>query len=235
MLVRDFAGTYRSKTDGELLQLAADIEQIGPEARSALRGELALRRLEHPQPAESKHEDTPPDPAPSRIRAGATGPLSVREFLQKTYFTWRSQFWTFFQLSLLGSAAGYGVLAMRSYVARQITAQLLSTWRGGVSAKVVLESVSLNLGTAFLILTAGFVVFAAISSVVLQMKAGDSPSVQHSLLAIKSHPGLSVKIGPSAVSYFHSGAWADWLSDFWWFLGAEGVALSPRRPGCIRR
>jgi len=40
------ANQYRAKTDEEFLQLAGESEQLTPEARSVLKGELSKRRIE---------------------------------------------------------------------------------------------------------------------------------------------------------------------------------------------
>ena len=45
MDIHDLVQAYRSKTDEELLQLAADPEQLTPEAQSALTGELVMELL----------------------------------------------------------------------------------------------------------------------------------------------------------------------------------------------
>ena len=45
MQIQDLTKSYQAKTDEEILQLAANSEQLTPEAQSVLTGELARRRI----------------------------------------------------------------------------------------------------------------------------------------------------------------------------------------------
>jgi hypothetical protein len=44
--IQDLVNSYQTKTDGELLQLATNSEQLTPEAQSVLKSELARRRID---------------------------------------------------------------------------------------------------------------------------------------------------------------------------------------------
>ena len=46
MHIHDLAKAYATKTNDELQQLATDSEQLTPEARAVLKGELAKRRID---------------------------------------------------------------------------------------------------------------------------------------------------------------------------------------------
>ena len=46
MQIQDLTKSYQTKTDEELLQLAANPEQLTPEAHSVLTSELARRRID---------------------------------------------------------------------------------------------------------------------------------------------------------------------------------------------
>jgi hypothetical protein len=46
MQIQDLTKSYQTKTDEELLQLAANPEQLRPEAHSVLTSELARRRID---------------------------------------------------------------------------------------------------------------------------------------------------------------------------------------------
>ena len=45
MHIHDLASAFQKKADDELLHLAGEIDQLTPEARSALHGELSARQV----------------------------------------------------------------------------------------------------------------------------------------------------------------------------------------------
>jgi hypothetical protein len=112
MLVRDFASTYRAKTDDELLQLE-EAGQMSPEAMAALRGEWACRRIEPSDTSFSNLSAEIAQPAPIAM-VTRSGP-GIRSFVEDILIVYQTQFWIFFQLSAVAAVAGYMVLAMRRY------------------------------------------------------------------------------------------------------------------------
>jgi hypothetical protein len=192
MLVTDFAGRYRTKSDDELLQLAEDADQISPEALEALRGELARRRIE-PSDTSSSNPTASAQPAPIAIapRSKPSGcSLSepgIRSFVEDILAMYRSWFWTFFQLSAVGAVAGYIVFAIGGYEARGIVNQFVRGPRF-LNAQIWIEILLLNLTTIFLFWTVTFLVFAMICSAVERARLGNTPSVRDSVLPIMRRP-----------------------------------------------
>jgi hypothetical protein len=185
MLVRDFASTYRTKTDGELLHLLDHADQMSPEALAALRGELASRRIELSKSSFSE-PTTETVPATPIVIASRTA-VGVRSFLEQILIVYRSQFWTFFQLASVGAVVGYTVFPMRRYAVRQIVSPIVGTARIPYG-ETQLELLLLNLATIFLIWAATFFVFATICSAVEQTRSGASPSVRQCALSVLRRP-----------------------------------------------
>lgn len=54
----DFDEQYRSMTDGELLNVARDVQDLTPEARNSLNGELSRRRISRGQVSEYENRQS---------------------------------------------------------------------------------------------------------------------------------------------------------------------------------
>ncbi len=164
---------------------------MSPEAMAALKGELACRRIEPSDTSSSGVTAEIAQPAPIAIATRSEAQHSV--IRQGHSDRIRSQFWIFFQLSAAGAVAGYIVLAIRRYAAREVVSQLAGMARFP-NVQVQLEISLLNLTTIYLIWIVTFLVFAATCSAVKQTKSGNRPSVHDSVLAPTRRPLACLRI-----------------------------------------
>jgi hypothetical protein len=105
MQIQDLTKSYQTKTDEELLQLAADAEQLTPEAHSVLTSELARRRIDLTEFLEVDVDEG------EEVSAGGitlpSDPSGVGEFLEEVLRVYRNQFWLFIKLVAPAVVVGY--------------------------------------------------------------------------------------------------------------------------------
>jgi hypothetical protein len=93
MQIQDLTRSYQSKTDEELLQLAANSEQLTPEAHSVLTSELARRRIDVTEYLETHIDEG--EEARTRWLLLPSHPSGVGEFVEEVLRVYRDQFWFF--------------------------------------------------------------------------------------------------------------------------------------------
>jgi hypothetical protein len=100
MQIQDYAREYQAKSDGDLLQLAAEREHLTVEAGVALEGELARRKISvSEQPIVFQQENKQPD----RVATSSTEqrvPDAVGQFVADVLKVYHDHFWFFFQLTV---------------------------------------------------------------------------------------------------------------------------------------
>ena len=126
MQIQDLAKSYQTKTDEELLQLAASPEQLTPEAHSALTGELARRRIHLAKGLEAHAVEV----EKARIRglphpSHRGGPGGISEFVEEVLGVYGGQFWFFIKLVAPAVVVGYIAVRMGLNEGREIARQLL--------------------------------------------------------------------------------------------------------------
>lgn len=112
MQIPDLATLYEKKTDGELLQLAADSAQLTPEAQTTLATELARRRLDMGQHSntrgyvvQERFEQTR-----SREALSLNDSRGVAAFVAEVLQIYHDQFWLF--VWLIGPAVVVGWISV---------------------------------------------------------------------------------------------------------------------------
>jgi hypothetical protein len=194
MQIQDLAKSYETKTDAELLQLAASSEQLTREARSALTGELARRRID-PIEGLEEHAD---GVEKERIRALSlpSHPGGVSEFVEEVLRVFGGQFWFFIKLVAPAVVVGYIAVRMGLNEGRQIARQLL---RVPISEIVRHRSEFIEIWLAN---SAGYLLswiafsfsFGAICFAVDEIRVGGTPSVKGSFGAIGHRLGPFLRL-----------------------------------------
>ena len=87
MQINDLTRAYETKTDEELLQLAEDSEQLTPEAHSALKNELAKRRIEGAvrSVVEERNDQNKTNPRETSETVLSPNSVSTNEFIAEVF------------------------------------------------------------------------------------------------------------------------------------------------------
>ncbi|MFZ0997191.1 MAG: hypothetical protein WAO17_03240, partial [Candidatus Sulfotelmatobacter sp.] len=208
MQIHDLAKSYQTKTDEELLQLAASPEQLTPEAHSVLTSELASRRIDLAEGLEAHADEV--EKARTRGLPHPSVPSGVSEFVEEVLRVYGSQFWFFIKLVAPAVVVGYIAVRMGLNEGREIARQLL---RVPVSEIVRHRTEFIEIWLAN---SAGYLVswmafsfsFGAICFAVDEIKVGVTPSVTGSFGAISHRLGPFLRLS---------------LLLFFMILAAEGV------------
>lgn len=185
MQIPDFAQLYQAKTDEELVELAASLEQLTNDARLALQGELSRRRI-------SVDEDS----GESQNNGGeqvsvktATGGLreaewqGVGDFVTEVLRTYHSHFWLYFRITAPAVIIGTIVIITARHEVREILRHLP---RGvGLLLHQILEIGLINYSSWFVSWISFSFVFAAICIALEESVAGFAPSAWSSFVHIR--------------------------------------------------
>ena len=194
MQIQDLAKSYQTKTDEELLQLAASSEQLTPEAHSALTSELARRRIDQTKGLEAHADEV------EKVRTRGLSPQShpggVSEFVEEVLRVYGGQFWFFIKLVAPAVVVGYIAVRMGLNEGREIARQLLR-----VPVSEILRHRT-DFIEIWLANSAGYLVswmafsfsFGAICFAVDEIKAGVTPSVTGSFGAIGHRLGSFLRL-----------------------------------------
>jgi hypothetical protein len=126
MDTHDLVQAYQSKTDEELLQLAADPEQLTPEAQSALTSELAKRRLDGLQHLkfEREIESEALRQTATRGTVSRNNPHATGDFIAEVIRVYHGHFWLFIKFVAPAVVLGYIAVQMGRNEVREIARHL---------------------------------------------------------------------------------------------------------------
>src|SRR5579863_237844 len=102
MQIQDFVKVYETKSDEELLQLAAAREQLTSEARLALQSELSRRQIsvaEHFGASQDDGKWRDPGRASAGERLQQGGRQGVGDFVAEVLRSYHGHFWLFFKIT----------------------------------------------------------------------------------------------------------------------------------------
>ena len=194
MQIQDLTKSYQAKTDEEILQLAANSEQLTPEAQSVLTGELARRRIGVTEYLVAHLDEG--EKTRTRGLVLPSPPSGVGEFVEEVLRVYRDQFWFFVKLVAPAVVVGYIAVLMGRNEGREIARQLL---RLPISEITRHRSEFIEIWLAN---SAGYLVswmdfsfsFGAICFAVDQIRAGITPSVTDSFGAISHRLGSFLRL-----------------------------------------
>src|ERR1700722_3563597 len=99
MQTQDLAKSYQAKTDEELVLLATNLEQLTPEARSVLTGELTRRRIDVTEYLEAyTAEERPNEKERTRGFSLLAYPPGVGKFVEEVLRVYHRRFWFFIKV-----------------------------------------------------------------------------------------------------------------------------------------
>lgn len=190
MQTEDFLKAYQSKTDEELIQLAAVPEQLTSEARLALHGELSRRSIsirdipEVSQPNADRH-DVRRAAASGKRQTSDVQDRGVVDFVAEVLKTYHSHFWLFFKINapavIISTIA---VIAARNEI-REISRPLLRDLNLAAHRTEILEMQILIYSSWILSWIAFSFVFGATCIAVEECAAGFTASAWRSFLNIR--------------------------------------------------
>jgi len=178
MHMQDFVKLYETKTNEELIRLAADSAQLTPEAHTALAGELARRRLDITEGLDLELDNGQNKVEQPKIRTSpSVQPLDVREFVTEVLGVYHGEFWLFVKLVAPAVVIGCVSVLTGRQEGREIARHLRPT--------DLLGAAFVNLAAYFISWMAFSFSFAAICPVVRQIEAGAAPLVQDSVAEVR--------------------------------------------------
>ncbi|HSS98183.1 MAG TPA: hypothetical protein VLK33_14180 [Terriglobales bacterium] len=176
MHIQEFINWYQSKTDEELLELAADLTQLTPEAQSALKNELVRRQLGLVEELQQQPNATVPiieKPKPSQKQFSTS--YRTSEFIAEVLRIYHARLRFF--VMLMVPVVGVGYIA--AIYGRRIAMQ--------IAQHIFMEDISyswISLAISSLVITRFFIswvlfffAFGVICIAVFQMQSGDAPSL----------------------------------------------------------
>lgn len=196
MRIPDLATLYETKTDEELLQLAADSAQLMPEAHTALASELTKRRIDV-----GKHSNVRGYIVQERIeQTSSRQALSLNDshgvaaFVAEVLRIYHDQFWLF--VWLIGPAVVVGWIAV--FAGRHEGREIASHLPRGIELfehkTEILEISFVNLAGWFVSWIAFSLSFGAICSVVRQIEGGAIPSIPDALVELRQCVGSFLRL-----------------------------------------
>ncbi len=193
--LQDLIQLYVTKSDDDLLQLAADSSQLTSVARSALEGELARRRINvnanligEPQSAQGQ-ADQPEISLEINQRPVATG-----ELIAEVLLIYRGQFWLFIKLIAPAVIVGYFAVVLGQHESREILRRVPRGIEVVRHEGEIFEAGLANLSGFFISWLVFCYSFSTICSAVRQIEAGDLPSVSRSHAEIRERRGSLLRV-----------------------------------------
>jgi len=191
--LQDYASSYQSKADEELRLLALDLEDLIPEARLALEGELSRRKIAVAEPSAAKlvardNSDSQAGGASLRRPAGAG------KFVAEAVDIYQNHFWFFFKLTLPAVFLAWLIGLVTNFQVHALLRQVLQGRSEGHYGIYVFAGEVLSL-TRYLISWIVFsLLFGALCIATQTIDSGVSPTVPDSLNAVRSRLGSLLRI-----------------------------------------
>jgi hypothetical protein len=192
MQIDDLVRLYQSKSDGELIQLAAESAQLTPEAHTQLAAELYRRRLPFSSQTstnDDRVEKVLVHPATGKVWRGAES----NEFIVEVLRLYHRHLWTF--IKFVAPAVLVGSFAV--ILGRKINLEIANTvFRSGASQYriEILEMKLISLAALFTSWIVFSIAYAAICSTVRQLETGSPISMKDSLLELFRRSGRFFRI-----------------------------------------
>lgn len=169
---------YASKTDEELLHLAAELDQLTMEAQSALRGEMARRGLSFEAVtrlvAPGSRVEVPI--ATSKPPINPPTALPIGAFFEHVFRIYRQHLWTFVAFTFLAVLIGSAAVIVTQQQVRQIAQDATSPWWATLNT-TFLEIILTSASGWVLSWIASCFAFACICSTIRQAEHANRPSM----------------------------------------------------------
>jgi len=179
MHIQKLVDWYQTKSNEELVTLAADLAQLTPEAQSALSGELARRRLQLAPQMVEQLSTAKTIPAQVALVGKPPRPYRTTTFIPDVLRVYHSQLWFFLKLIAPAVVGSYITVWYSRLLVHKMTELLFLTHKDSfytMYPKLLL----LGFTRYFISWTLFFFAFGAICVAISQIEAGDIPSLQRS-------------------------------------------------------
>jgi len=186
MQIDDFLREYESKSDEELLRVAHDIDQLTPEARTAIYSELSRRGLKESSAlvalAAECRVELPPVVKTLSIRLSSTN-----EYLVEVTRIYRKHFWLFLIVTVPTVVASSELILYGRNQIQQVKFEALSRTRT-IDNHSLYSIYAIFFATylASWLLTSA--TYGATASVLGQLKRGEQPGFIRSFVELRSKP-----------------------------------------------
>jgi hypothetical protein len=196
MHIHDLAKAYATKTDEELQQLATDSEQLTLEARVALKGELAKRRIDgatNLSAPRQSNQTTIEKPGDSE-GTFAQDSHDIGTFVAEVLRLYHEQFWLFVKLTAPAVIIGYIAISTGRNEGREI-ARHLPRGPGIVAYTTEIHRIWLVTFSGYIVSWMAFSIsFAAICFAVDRVVNGSVPSVADSFAKVRERTGSLLRL-----------------------------------------
>lgn len=192
MHIEYLAKAYEAKTDEELLQLAGEANDLTPDAFTALRSEMARRRIDAP------------DLVPDASKAGAirqspgafpgVEATSVAEFVAEAIGVYHRRFWLFLMLVAPAAAIGWFAIVTGRHESTEIARHIPRGIEGNRHFIEIVEIGLANLAGLFGSWIAFSFSFAAISVAVQKLATGFVPSIAECFISVRNRLGPFLRL-----------------------------------------
>jgi hypothetical protein len=195
MQIQELAKAYQTKTDEELLQLVGSSAQLTPEAHTALKNELAKRRIDSRAHLNGQEENGQVKLIPQR---SSGTPLlresqSVGEFVGEVFRVYHGHFWLFVKLIAPSVVVGYIAILMGHNEGQEIARRLPGLELLGHRTEI-LEIWFANFIGVFVSWMAFCFSFGTICSAVGQVAAGVVPSASDCFAEVRERVGSFLRL-----------------------------------------
>ena len=192
MQIHEFAKVYQTKTDEELLELAAVREQMTPEARLAIEGELSRRQISVAVASAAYQQKRGHDVAARALpdeRPQDHDRLNVSSFIAEALQAYHERFWLYFRITAPAVIIG----AFAIFAARTGAGEILRGIPRGIEAlahpAAIFEVAFLNLSGFLASWLAFAFAFGATCIALEESFAGFAPSARTSFRNIGQRLG----------------------------------------------
>jgi hypothetical protein len=194
MQIQDFVKAYETKSDEELMQLAAAREQLTLEARLALQSELSRRQISIAERSgasqtEGKWHDFGRVSVSERLQQGER--QGVVDFVAKALRTYHSHFWLFFKITAPAVTVSTIAIITGCNEGREIVRHLPRGVELLAHQTEMFEIWLTNFSAWFVSWMAFSFAFGAICIALDETEAGFTPSAWHSLRNVRERLALS--------------------------------------------
>jgi len=232
MQIQDFVKAYEGKPDEELVQLAAALEQLTPEARLALQSELSRRQIsvaEHSGAFQNdgKREDSGYVSVKEKWQTGQR--QGVGDFVVEALRTYHSHFGLFFKIAAPAVIISTIAIITARNEGREIARHLPRGFELLGHRTEIFEIWFANFSAWFVSWIASCFAFGAICIALDETEAGFTPSASHSLWNLRERLGPFLRISLLLFLLLLAASWACVLLETGVFWILHQLQVHPSR------
>lgn len=197
MQVQDFVRVYQAKSDEELIQFALAPQQLTPDARIALQGELSRRAITIADNSAAPQHDGDGHGAgrsttDEKLQKGDRQHEGVGDFVAEVLRTYHNHFWLFFKITAPAVVITTMAVIIARNELREISRHIL---RGGhLVSHQILEMGLINISVGIVTWMAFSFMYGATCIAMEESAAGFTPSAWRSFLNVGERLGPFLRL-----------------------------------------